>query len=641
MQTENKNKPTESQVQALMSDWLGNLRMKDESNFTHKGRGGIVTRKRTGTLDYLLGDVDGLDKLNLMKAARQAARNVVSAVVNEPSEVMVGSDASFHAHEDGKHTICLASDYFDDTTLSNREKAAIMLGLASHEAAHGAYTDEDDKRKNLACGGSATDELRKNVWNLLEDERIEYHLGEDRPGLSSLIGETKGYYFNKLLSRMKTDGKLPTEPLPRLLNALTQAIRYPSQMDRRDIEENYDDLDAIRRTLTPYPLTSEDCWKATDRIMDILKDKVREDMKEQQKEQEQDGQGQQAQGNNESSSSSQGKEGQEGQDRGKKNKGRKKQPSEQEVRKEMEKALSTQQAKNVLQAMKADGNKADPANQSGDIRHNGKAREFVNDDDAELTGGPGEPKTFILCPEGNVNAYTASLNNVRAYIPAMSKVLACKTHDKDYVLKGMRSGKLNMNKLVPLVLGSETVFTKQGSIKATSASVCILIDESGSMSGSKTLAARDAAVLVNEAIARIHNVNFFCYGYTDNQIRVFNEQGKSKRWALGATDAIGGTPTGKAMEITAKRIRGITRDPCLMLVMTDGAADSSTKVKEADAHLRADRFIPVGVGIQSASVHATFKESIVLNDMSEFAYKIGEITRGKLDRMIVRRDNND
>ena len=653
MQNENDTasvRPTESQIKVLMSDWLGNLRQKDEGNYTHKGRGGIRRKSGEGIADYLLGDTTSKDTLELMKAGRHAARNIVSAVVNGPADVEVGGQMSYHNEDRGQHVIRIASDYFDDASLSNKEKVGVMLGLAAHEAAHGVYTDNEMSRMEIDSDKSRLAGLRKEVWNLLEDERIEYLLGEDRPGCADVLGETKGYYFKKLQRKLNADGKRPTEPIPKLLSALQQAVRYPSELSREDVEENFEEMDAFRKALTPYPLTSEGCWRAADKVMEIIRKKAEEEMQKQQQQQQQS-QGQQGSGGGGGQKDQQQQQNQRDNqqnqtpsgDKDNKNteddSGKQKKPTKKEIDEAIEKALNTEEGRKVMDAIRQDNDKGNAENQSREIQNSEKSQ-IVNDDRSETAGGAGtgNPKTFVLIPKGDKNAYNRSLNRVRAFIPAMTKALACKTQDKDYCLRGMPSGRLNTNRFASLVAGNTNIFSKKGSVRASSASVCLLIDESGSMSSKKTEAARDAAILVKEAVDRIPKVNYFCYGYTSELIHVFAERGREGRWALGGSDAIGGTPTGDAMSIVSKRVRKLTADPVLLLVLTDGAADYSEKVIKQDNLLRGQGFIPVGVGILTSAVTNTFKDCVVINDMSSFARDLGHLVRGRLDRMIVRRD---
>ena len=641
-----KTQPTESQIQVLMSDWLGNLRMKAEGNYTHKGKGGIRVHKDTSFRKYLLGDTRGMDDLELMKRSRMAAENIVNGVTPAPVTIQVGGKDSYHAQsENGRQIINIATDYFDDKSLSKNEKADIMLGLASHEAAHAAYTDTSLTEKYIDKEDKRLQELKHNIWNIIEDERIEYHLGEERPGLTECIGATKGYYFDRLIKKMKTNGEMPTEPLPKLLSAITLGVRYPSEMTREQVEENFDELDEVRRALTPYPLSPEDAWDAAERVMDIIRKKAEEQLNEEKKKEQQennqgDGDGNDPQDKNQSDSGS-ASGNTDGEPQTQPQGGA---PSKEEITQAIEKALSTNQGKNIMDAIKNDIGKSDGANQSKAISEP-MAEEFVNDDDSERMSssgaGGGTPNIFIRKPKGNAMTYNAHLRKVRRYVPAMSRALSCKSQEKDYVLRSQRRGKLDMSKLVAYKAGSEDIFKKSGAIKCSSASVCMLIDESGSMYGALQEAAREAAILVNEAIKRIRNVNFYCYGFTTERLNVYSENRKNSPFALSETRADGGTPTGEAMKLCAQRIRRFTQDPIIMLVMTDGAAYDPQEVIYQDRLLRTKNIFPVGVGILTNTVESTFRDNIVLTDISKFPVEMGKLAKNKLDRLMVKTDTND
>ena len=67
-------------------------------------------------------------------------------------------------------------------------------------------------------------------------------------------------------------------------------------------------------------------------------------------------------------------------------------------------------------------------------------------------------------------------------------------------------------------------------------------------------------------------------------------------------------------------------------------ADNNQEVIDQEAYLSGKGFSVIGVGIQSNAVRHSFREHIVVNDISSFAVELGKLTKGKLDRMLVRHD---
>ena len=659
-ETKERKTPTESQILVTMSDWLGSLRQNKDGAFTHRGKGGIDRTHKNGISSYLIDETEGIENMELIRQSRMAAQHLVNSILHEQAEISVGGRDSMHGKVEGRHHINLATDYFDDSRLTGRQKADILLGLASHEAAHGAYTDGSLTTEALDKENPDFRTLKKEIWNIIEDERIEYHLGDQNPGLAGLLGETKRYYFDRLIRDMTDEGReaMPTEPLPRLLATLTQAVRYPSEMTRESVEEHFDELDTIRKILTPYPLNPEAAWQATERIMDVVKDLAKEQAqqkKEQQsganpqqspdggqsgQQQSGDASGQDQQEGNPEEQQSDGTPQQQNPQEGKSGRAKRKSgPTKKEIERELKAMLGTDQAKRVLDAISKDAAKAQNGRPSRDLRSDTVLR-YVNEDDAESAGGgPGDPRSFIFKPKGDRARYTQTLAKVQRFIPAMSKVLACKSRESVYCLHGQPSGRLNTSRLVAFRAGNTHIFDKEGSVSCSSASIILLIDESGSMSGERMQAAREAAVLVNEAIRRIDNVNYYCYGYTDNEITVYSEDRRISRWALSDTRAEGGTPTGRAMKVVADRVRGLTRDPAIMLVLTDGHPDSNNEVVQQDKELRKRDIHPIGVGIQTEAVSAGFSEYVVMQDISTLALAIGRITKNRINRMLVRTDS--
>lgn len=356
-------------------------------------------------------------------------------------------------------------------------------------------------------------------------------------------------------------------------------------------------------------------------------------MKEEKKQQDnQQGSGGLPSGNQDSDNQSQSSDPSQGsQPSSQKSKG--KQPTANEVQKRLEEKLNKNDAQKLLQNIEQIIQASDGNNAAREIRNNPNEAQYVNGDaDKESVSGSGAgagSTTYLLKAKSNPMQYKNSVNRIKKYIPSMSKSLKCKTTDKDYELRGMESGKLNTNKLVSLKTGNVNIFSRKGTITCDSACVCILIDESGSMN-CRLNATRDAAVLINEAVKKIPNLELFSYGFTDDEMYIYCERNKADRYALGSTRSSGSTPTGMAMQVAGQRIRRMTQSQCLMLVLTDGEPDNHQKVKKQDKLLRKQGIIPVGVGIQDAPVHGLFQDAVSIKDLSSLAPELGKLMKKRL-----------
>lgn len=654
-----KTKPTSAQVGILMSDWLGNLR--EQGTFVRKDtRGAIRRNMRSGEAvsDYILHGAAGDNDADILRHAREMAQNVVNSMTEQSVKVHLGLTDSY---TDGTQ-ICVATDYFDDTKLSLGDKVDILMGYAIHEACHINHSDFE-ALSEADVKEPQTARLKKHVMNILEDERIELLLGDAQedggdgmPGFTDYIACCKRHTFANYEKDKKEAGmKEVKERIPRFLNMLTKAVRFPASLTEEEVVEEYDALDAVRRAITPYPRSTKGMLQAADAIMDIIKGMIKEEMQQQQQQQSRDqqqksqsndgaqspsGDGQQDGSSQDTSSgdeqNSQNEVGGESHDTPP-------EPSTQDVKKALEKALDTNEAKKLMtQLEKADNAPQSDGTKTADcIRYNSNERYYVNGDAERCDAGGGiNSIRYAIKAHPDKNMYDKSLRQVKRWIPAMTKALRCKTEERDYCLYGMPSGKLNTNKLVSLKTGNTDVFIRNGSVTADAACVCLLIDESGSMSGTRQQAARDVAVLINEAVKGIHNLEFFAYGFTDETLTIYGERRRANRYALGGTRALGGTPTGAAMEAAAARIRKMTSSKCLMLVVTDGYPNDDVAVEMQDALLPRKGFIPVGVDIAgSEGVKNLFKEAVSITDMSRLAPELSKIVRNRLMKTIKRYDS--
>ena len=619
-----KATPTASQIELLMSDWMANLR--EQGSFVHKNTKGAIARKKSSNYsDYFMGDISNRSELEVLKNAREIAQGMVDSMTSVPVKVLLGTADSF---TDGCK-ITLASDYFDSKGLSVGDKIDILCGFAIHEASHINYTDFKEGYNFVHSMPEPLRPIVKAIQNTLDDERIEYLTGEERPGLSDFIATVKEYEWKKYGPGKEGINEGITEPLPRFLNTLLAAVRFPSMLTEEDVVENYNELCQIRDILMPYPLTYEGVNNATRRILEVMKDIIRLNLQQKKEKEQQQNQQQQDQSGQQQNGTGSGTDT----------------PSAKDVNEALEQAMASGQMQKVLEKINnitGDGNKPKNDQHARCLRKSSDDNMYVNGDAEKLPadGAGGGSIRYIKQVGGNANSYMASYKKVKPYVAAIRKALTCKTQMREYELRGERSGKLNTGKLASLKVGNKNLFTKQGEVTCSRASVCILIDESGSMDARRKNAARETAILIKEAVKGVDNLDLYIYGYGSNCMKVYAENNKEKRYALGSIDNDGGTPTGPAMEVALKKMSKHPNPAALMLVITDGVPDDNDAVRQADSKLRKKGVIPVGIGIDGCTaVQDIFQESIVYTELSTLASELGKITKKKLVRMLERKDS--
>lgn len=624
--TTNENpegRPTRSQIETLLSDWLEGSR--DAGTFVHKNTDGAISRtavENEALSQYARGNLSRIDPVDLMRCAREIAQGVVNTMTDTPVKVTVGGQDSY---TDGR-AIHVATNHFDDEALTPGEKIDILTGFSVHEACHIMHTDFTMKRTDDATsGGSSVARLRHDIDNILEDERIEHLLGESQdrggdgmPGLADYLAKSKKRAFGSYKAEAGKD--LPTEPIPRFINALIGAVRFPAMLTEEMVESCFPQLDAARKILRPFPKTQRGVFEATDRILEVMKDMLQQQQNADGKKPKKDS----------SSSKESGGNRQNGDDA-------------------LSKALSTKQSEAVMSAMEAASSVSDGTsgkNESAVLKNGDSVTaDYVNGEaekDCACGAGGKNVITYIKKAASKRSQYDKSLSRVRRYVPAMAKALRCKTLEREYILQGEQSGKLNTNKLVTYKTGNHSIFTKKGASVSDSACVCLLIDESGSMSGSREEATRDAAVLINEAVKHIPSLQLFVYGFTGNSegvVKIYAENEKREKWTLGDTSSRGGTPTAEAMRIAMDRIRKRTDDKCLMLILTDGQPNDVSATREQDELSAKKNFVTVAIDLMGGTmVDRVFRKSITTSDMQTLAPAIAAIVKKQLSGTLARHD---
>lgn len=638
--------PTESQIEVIKSDWLHGTR--DKNTYVHRNtKGAIITAKEGDAYsDYFLPG--GLTTVELLKEGRQIAQNTVDILCPDPVKVALGGNASY---TDGQQ-VNISSAYFDDPNLSNGQKVDILVGYSVHEASHILHSDFEALAADADKGGRTEKALRKDIANILEDERVEQLTGESAPGLMDYVAEAKKYTFSM---NVPEDGKV-TERIPSFLNALVKAVRFPSSLTDREVTEHYDALDRCRHILTPYPSSTAQILKATDDIVDVLKDMVKDEQEKQRQQQSQQQSGQSRSG---SSDGQQGKPegspsaGADG-SAGPQSQGDPKSPSAgsqgasagsqqgQQAPKSLEDALGTLQGMQVREMLEkvASAAGAGAGNDCREVQGREEQSMYINGDADKCSTDSGKNCYFCRAKE-NRDVYQAAQKEVRKFIPAMARALTCQTREYDYELRGMEEGILDTSKFASLVAGNNRVFLQRGEVTTEGLTICILLDESGSMSRQKESAARQTAILINEAVKNNPAISLFVYGFTDDRMNVYCEPGTKRRYALGSTGAYGGTPTGMAMDCAAKRIRKRSSDVCVMFVITDGAPNDHVEVRQQDSLLRKQRIFPIGLGICGAPV-GDFKEGISMgSELRTLPFEISRIINRKVKSFIRKNDTGD
>ena len=540
--------------------------------------------------------------------------------------------------------VYLSTRVFDDDILSDGQKIDTFLGLAIHEGCHLKWTD-------FTQMASAPNRIIADLINILEDERIERLCGDSMPGYANYLKATKYYMFDLYLQRKKAEGVSKKMEAPvRLFNAIISLVRYPRTLNQEDLEEFVDYLWKVREIILDYPKTSDEVTVAANAIYEVIKEFFENRMTPPEEEPE------------ESDSDSDEKEPDDTSKEEEDSRDPRETPSglTPEERSELEKAVSEamQDLEEELSQMPEIA--ASPERSSQPLGEDDMA-ECVKKDSCQLAGicenmvdlGEGGESVLYRATERR-DLYDDSLRRVRKYIPAIAKTLHGHCSEYSVTYRGMRSGVLDTGKLAEAYQGVQTVYCREGRVRSDRMAVCVLIDESGSMYGEKIRAARDLAVLLNEAVSTIPVVDLYVYGHTYGdrcrdsycegrkiaELQVYREKGYAPKKALGGVDARSGNLDSVAIREAAARMRKFSSCRTnLMFVITDGAPNERyEQLRDTVKELERKGMDIVAVCIEpSYDPSMLYTHHVMLTDLSRLAIDLGKMIKKAIMRNAVRR----
>lgn len=573
-------------IEKLSKDWLE----RDGESFVKirtKGRLGWEESLKEGTpySSYLL---ESPSMEELIKRAYALARNTISAM-DIPSKVTVRLGGGGSCTE-GRN-VYVATDYFDDDALATGEKLDIFLGLTAHEGSHLLYTEFPMMRK-----AAGVHPLCAKLLNIIEDERIERNLGEDKPGLANYLKAVKRHYFGRYSGM--TGGSEDVSPLQKILNCILGLIRYPRLLREEEMLEFGELLLKVEKILTPYPDSTASAERAAEKIFElIIKEYGRES-----------GSGKKGSGEGKASPEESGREktspdksedSTDESDSGDSGEGTDSESDSGEdnaedtgedlpskrSREESVKAMESDLEKIAEALEEVAGGPVQPDVEGCSALRGNQLAEAVSTDrellakicEGEVETGSSKDVIFTRQKE-NRDGYMSALEEVKQYVPAVRKVVKGRCVEYSLTHLGMRSGVLDTGKLAEAVQGVPTVYKRQGVVRSDRACVCMLVDESGSMyRHGRMLAARKTAVLLNEALSSIPNIELFIYGHTADcersgitELNIYREKGYAPKYALGSLEPRSNNRDGLAILETALRVRKQTKEEALMFIISDG-----------------------------------------------------------------------
>lgn len=570
------------------TDWFGRKGKNYTSTYKGSTRLGWDTKVSGSYSSFFAPD---LSKRKLLRDSYRHAcdiRDIMDIPRNIRIQLNVDAETSC---TDGK-TVIVSTKVYDDNKIDNNVKLDVFLGATIHEFSHILYTDMAEIRKNRP------NKFLFNLFNTIEDERIEYNTTQNYPGYANFIGQAKYYYFDLLYKKAEKQ-----DDLMDVLQNILYIVRYPARVDTKVIYRHQVLFDKIKKVLCDFGNNSKEAYDKAEKIYKLLLDYFKfpppppEEQQEGDEEQDQsdssEGQSDSGEGqegsdgssdpqNSKQSSQKQDSKDNEGSDKNSKTQSSPKSGSDEgsagKKKQEPIKAYTQEEIKQAAEKLAEQMRRLITSNtslNSNEIKDEWDSKEIA-DECKQI-----KDDVFIVKQEDYERRYKADFDTVKQHINGLVNTFSKFFVEQEYRLTGMRRGVLDTNKLAEAYQAVETVYSNKFKRTTPGLDVCVLIDESGSMSGTNIASARKCAILLNEVFLRLKQCDFYVYGHTaDNRhmgevtINVYRDHWNRNRYALGKVESYSNNKDSVAIEETYKMVRKQTSKPLLMFVISDGAPNA-------------------------------------------------------------------
>lgn len=490
--------------------------------------------------------------------------------------------------DNSERRIAVPSKIFDSTE-DNETKINAFCGFGLHEAAHLRYTYLRVYLNFLSfISGKYTfeeGEIIKIFINLLEDNRVEDLLLTERPGFQDFIDCAKSYNSKTLEEKLNI---MRERKLILFFKTLIGILRFPGLIEEEVLEEYSEVYKEVQKKITPYPENLKDICSVSESIFKIIKKKKLSDID----------------------------------------------PAE--LKKILFLINDTESITSIMYGVDLDsGRKIDKSKVSRLL----SSKDSLTMKILEGTVERGDSdKVFFEKPKGDRNDYLRDVRAVQEYVPRLKKILTGTDKNYDFNIQGCRSGILDTTKLAEAYQGVPQVYLRQGHVRTNKSTICVLIDESGSMGGKKEILARQAAILLNETFGKSLGVDLYIYGHTADigsvgyiNLSVYREGNHyNPKFSLSKSCAKSQNRDGDAILEVAKRVRKFTKENCIMFVISDGSPcangyggipaikDTAAKVKEAEK---------LGFGIIQISIDAVYGVEDMFDTYIDIGYNLEEMPK--------------
>ena len=600
---------------AYFRDWFGRSADDAYTSYDSNKRAINWDKGYDNYSDYFFGKRSGVKTHSLKIQDAASLLLTMSKVMGvDVSRFKAGTAAGVRKTKD----VVIPTDMLKDSSISTD----VFIGAALQNMAHANYRSEEeiahDARQSKALN------LQKTVYGILNSERLNNLMAEDTPGYLKFVQKFKKHKYK---DRPEIN---PEDKFQKALELFDRIIRYPENITDEELEEFKEPLEFIKKNIEKaggIPSDQNECVKLSKKISKVLEKYIEEPppSDDDKKKDSEDGEG---------------GEGMEGGSTGSSPEDSKAEAD----RKEQEKKEREELMKKLIESMKEDKNSDKDTFES-----------FMEDiKEEEESGGKIDRKVEFTVEKDSPRYYDESASKVdHTKASVIANLLKRKNRDYQFSLKSMRSGRLDTDKLAEARQGVQTIYERMGEVKTNKLSVTVLVDESGSMHGSKADKAREAAIFLKETLEGVPDVELFIYGHSADmpsyggsgttQIFVYKEPGTfTPPKSMGNINGRYENRDGVAILATAKRVRQKTQNHGVFVVISDGEPSANNyggtsaiqHVKKTVIEVEKMGFQVIQVTIGGHRSKDMFKNVIDMDDVSKFPTQFVGFLKTKINSLI-------
>lgn len=544
----------------LIKDWF-NRRAEDAYTFNDESKRFFNWDKdRSSYSSYFIRNDDSLKEASKMIGS-------MFRVIGVPKSLKYSNDIQTgkRGYRDAKVQVPLSMLRDEEGNYLDRDEKLLdaFYGAAIQNAALATMQTTKEYEKTMLMRDTSSGVSVKDLLaSVLNTERIDKKLADRLPGYLKFVQKYKEHRFENY------EGPGVEAPKQkRLLDLVVKMLRYPANISEEDMEDFGEPLKAMERILKKHggiPSDFDSCGSMATSLSNIV-------YKYTEKEEEPPaggGSGKDESDDGESEGTGTPTKATPEMSKGELN----------DVAKEMMAALinpeegpsGSDDFKNEFEEFVDDMSETTPTPPSSDINW---------DDEGETSQGKLNWKKAVVNEHSKIRYRNAITKIDTTKAAVLQKLFARKSKNYEFSMKSMRSGRLDTNKIAEAAQQVPTIYERFGQVTTSKVCVGVLIDESGSMGGTKIEKAREAAIFINEVFKKMPDVELFIYGHTADMkgnesvdMTVYREKGFiTDSFSLGSVIQQCNNRDGDAIFATAKRMRSQTENQGLLIVISDGA----------------------------------------------------------------------